>query len=170
MTQVVIGVDLGLSGALTKIVDGKMVDMADMPIMQRGTKSASIKNQVNGAGLTSLLEAWTEGHDRRVECLVLMERVQAMGAKKNGRSQGVSSSFSIGHTAGIVEGVVAAMGIPHEIIAPAAWKKALGLTSDKEQARGYAQRLYPAASLARKRDHNRAESLLIAHYGYQRHA
>lgn len=170
MCTVVIGIDLGLSGALTKIVDGSMADMADMPIMQRGTKSASVKNQVNPAALKSLLTAWTEGHDRKVECLVVMERVQAMGGSKNGRSQGVSSSFSLGHTSGIVEGVVAAMGIPLEIIAPAQWKKALGLGKDKEQARAMAQRYFPQASLARVRDHNRAESALLAKWGYDRRA
>lgn len=170
MTMLVIGIDLGLSGALTKIVDGRMTDMADMPIMQRGTKAAAIKNQVNASALYELLCKWTKGHDRRVECIVFMERVQAMGGSKNGRSQGVSSSFSLGHTAGIVEGVVAAMGIPHEIVQPAEWKRAFGLKADKEQSRSMAQRFFPEASLARKCDHNRAESLLLAKWGYERQA
>jgi crossover junction endodeoxyribonuclease RuvC len=167
MTMIVIGIDLGLSGALSKLMDGNLKEMADMPVMQRGTKSASVKNQVNAAELATLLGEWTRGHDRRIECRVVMERVQAMGGSKNGRSQGVSSSFSLGHTAGIVEGVVSAMGIPHEIIPPAAWKKLFALGADKDQARALAQRWYPAASLGRKKDHNRAESLLIARYAHE---
>ena len=173
MSTVIIGCDLGLTGAWSKIVDGSLIDMADMPVMQRGTKSAAVKNQVNAAALAELLRTWTAGYDRHTECIVVMERVQAMGGSKNGRSQGVSSSFSLGHTAGIVEGVVSALGIPHEIVSPATWKKALGVPGGEDQknvARAMAQRWYPGASLARVKDHNRAESLLIARYGYQQHA
>ena len=170
MTMIVIGIDLGLSGAIAKLVDGNLQDMADMPVMLRGTANASVKNQVNAAALHQLLAAWTPEVDRRVECLVLMERVQAMGASKNGRSQGVSSSFSLGHTAGIVEGVVTSMGFAHEIITPQSWKKALGVGKDKDEARAMAQRWYPSAPLARQKDHNRAEAILIARYGHQRNA
>lgn len=170
MTMIVIGIDLGLTGALTRLEDGKLTNMADMPVMQRGTKAASVKNQVNAAGLADLLRVWTEGHDRHIECVVYLERVQAMGRTDKGGSQGASSNFSLGHTAGIVEGVVASLGIPHEIIPPATWKKEFGIKADKEHARALAQRWYPGASLARKKDHNRAESLLIARYGHQRTA
>lgn len=170
MTTIVIGIDLGLTGSLAKLHDGRLTEMADMPIMQRGTKAAAVKNQVNAAGLAQLMVEWTANHDRKVECLVVMERVQAMGRTDKGGGQGASSNFSLGHTAGIVEGVMSALGIPHEIIAPAKWKKMFALGPDKDQARALAQRYYPSASLARKKDHNRAESLLIARYGHEIHA
>ncbi len=44
------------------------------------------------------------------------------------------------------------------------WKRLQGLVKkDKEAARLKAQRLFPWASLKRKKDHNRAEALLIAY-------
>jgi crossover junction endodeoxyribonuclease RuvC len=52
--------------------------------------------------------------------------------------------FSFGHAAGIIEGVVVALGIPITLVPPAAWKKALGLTGkDKDAARARAIQLYP---------------------------
>ncbi|WP_449369534.1 hypothetical protein [Thiomonas sp.] len=46
---------------------------------------------------------------------------------------------------------------------------ALALSPDKEAARAMATRLFPAIDLLRKADHNRAEALLLAHYGVTRH-
>lgn len=44
------------------------------------------------------------------------------------------------------------------------WKKAMGLTLDKELSRRNASRLFPDAPLVRVADHNRAEALLLAEY------
>jgi hypothetical protein len=41
----------------------------------------------------------------------------------------------------------------------------MGLSSDKAASLDKARLLFPAASLDRKKDHNRAESLLLAEYG-----
>lgn len=165
--MLIISVDPGLTGALAMIDHRGLQAVADMPIMAKS--SGTVKNQVNAAALTTLLQEWCNGHDKN-EIMVLMEAQHAMGKQKNGRSQGASSNFSLGHTAGIIEGVVVAKGLPHEIVTPQSWKKHYGLDSDKEKARTLAQRLYPEASLARMKDHNRAEAILIAAYGYGRHA
>ena len=81
--------------------------------------------------------------------------------------QTVASSFL---TAGQLEGVVQCLNLPHTLVSPADWKKALKLTSSKEQARAAAIRRWPDAAplLKRVRDHNRAEALLIARYGHER--
>jgi hypothetical protein len=44
----------------------------------------------------------------------------------------------------------------------------MGLGKDKEQARLRAQQLFPAADLRRKKDHGRAEAILLGRYGWQR--
>lgn len=53
-----------------------------------------------------------------------------------------------------------------ELVQTSQWKQALGLNSDKEDARALALRLYPAAAEQprRKSDHGRAEALLLAHW------
>jgi crossover junction endodeoxyribonuclease RuvC len=64
-------------------------------------------------------------------------------------------------------GVIGAAAIPLHLVTPAKWKGHLRLSSDKEQARALALRLFPACSehFKRKKDHGRAEAALIARYG-----
>lgn len=157
--MICIGIDPGITGALAAINHRGMLAVSDMPVMQRSKGGATVKNQVNAAALADLLRQWLEGYDKN-EIRIFIERVQAMP------KQGVSTMFSMGHTCGIIEGVVAARGYPHELVTPREWKRALKLGSDKGQSRALAQRLYPEASLARAKDHNRAEAILIARYGY----
>jgi crossover junction endodeoxyribonuclease RuvC len=92
---------------------------------------------------------------------VLIEESQAMPG------QGVRSTWTTGYGYGLWLGVLGALGLAHTRIRPAVWKRRLGLTSDKEQARLRAQQLFPSADLRRKRDHGRAEALLLAWYGRQ---
>jgi crossover junction endodeoxyribonuclease RuvC len=59
------------------------------------------------------------------------------------------------------------------MVTPVTWKKALGLpggAKNKGVVRARAQRLYPQAPLTRVMDHNRAEAIMIARYGYEQHA
>lgn len=158
--MIVIGVDPGLEGALAKVGSDGLIDMQDMPIMPRSA-GGTVKNQVNAAALFQLLRGWTEGHSKN-EFMCFWERVNAMP------KQGSASTFSLGHTAGIIEGVFCSFGLSHEMITPATWKKYFKLSSDKDAARALAQRYYPQASLARKKDHNRAEALLIARFGWEK--
>ena len=157
--MIIIGIDPGLTGALCAIGDKGLIDMQDMPIMPRSA-GGTVKQQVNAAGLQALLREWVKDHDKN-EFLVFFERVNAMP------KQGSASTFSLGHTAGIIEGVVCAYGLAHEVITPQSWKKHFKLSSDKDAARALAQRYYPEASLARKKDHNRSEALLIGRYGWE---
>jgi len=69
---------------------------------------------------------------------------------------------------GIWLGVMAALRMPYTPVRPVVWKKAFSLGKDKEASRLRAQQLFPAADLRRKKDHGRAEALLLAWYG--RHA
>lgn len=158
--MIIVGIDPGITGALAAINHRGLQAVSDMPVMQRSPVRATVRNQVNAVALADLLRAWLEGYDKN-EIHIFIERVNAMP------KQGVSTMFSMGHTSGIIEGVVAARGYPHELITPRAWKKALKLGPDKHQARTMAQRLYPEAPLALAKHHNRAEAILIARYGYQ---
>jgi len=92
---------------------------------------------------------------------VVLEQVHAMP------KQGVTSSFHFGQGYGALQGIVGAFGLPVTLVRPQLWKKALGLNSEADKSLALARELYPAAAnhLKRKRDHNRAEALLLAHYG-----
>jgi len=167
----IIGVDPGLSGALAMVGPRGLEAVADMPTMTRGNGEAKVKNQVNAAALAQLLREWTRDYDREA-ILVVLER-QAPFRAPGTKPQGTSSVFSLGHTTGIIEGVVVACRFPNCEVTPGSWKKAFSIPGGKEnkgKARELAQRFYPEADLARKKDHNRAEAILIARWGYEEHA
>ena len=89
-----------------------------------------------------------------------LEKQQAMP------KQGVSSTFATGRGYGAWEALCWITTPDFEIVSPRVWKKKLGLSSDKEESRELAIKLYPSMQdqLKRKKDHNRAEALLLAHY------
>src|SRR5262249_13394755 len=109
-------------------------------------------------GLAALLAPYTGPQTH-----VLIEESQAMPG------QGVRSMFTIGLGMGVWLGILGALGLAHTRVRPHVWKRALSLTSDKEQVRWRAIQLYPGADLRRKKDHGRAEALLLAHYGRMCH-
>lgn len=127
--------------------------------------SGTVKRRVDSAGLAAIVREWRAqlGPDSE---LAVIERVASMPG------QGVSSVFSLGHTAGAIEGVLLAMGCPVEFVAPATWKRAMGLGRDKADSRAKASLAYPehAGRWIRKSDHNRAEAVMLAHYGWGRFA
>jgi len=84
--------------------------------------------------------------------------------------QGVSSMFSFGRAAGIIEGVLAGFSVPFELIPPATWTKSMRTFGGKDGSRQRAQELFPdyAHLFARKKDDGRAEAALLACYAAER--
>ena len=82
------------------------------------------------------------------------------------RGQGVKSTFSFARNFGMWEAALASTGIPYLLPTPREWQKGLVKPSDgdnpKERSLSVARRLFPDAELARKRDHGRADALLMA--------
>jgi len=82
--------------------------------------------------------------------------------------QGVTSMFRMGYGVGVWEMALAASNIPFTRVAPTKWKNVVmeggALGGDKQASILRASRLFPHIDLARKKDHNRAEALLIALY------
>jgi hypothetical protein len=146
----ILGIDPGLSGGLG-IYDGRSMFVADLPTFgtgkQRAIDCTTLANIVRAKGVTQ----------------AYVESVHAMP------KQGVSSSFRFGEALGAVRGVLGALSIPVHLVTPQRWKKTLALTADKELSRRRAIELWPelAGDLKRKGDHSRAESALLAWYGYQ---
>lgn len=97
---------------------------------------------------------------RAVACV---EKVGAMPG------QGVSSMFAFGKSAGFIEGVLAATGIPYQLVPPRVWKKTFSLGSDKHQSIDVCKKLFPGLDLrrtekCRKESDGIAEALLICEY------
>jgi crossover junction endodeoxyribonuclease RuvC len=92
-----------------------------------------------------------------------LEKVNAMAG------QGVSSVFSFGRSAGIMEGVLAAFDIPTTLVTPQAWQKAMNVRDGKDGSRERAMQLFPASAelFQRKKDDGRSDAALIAKYGAQ---
>ena len=166
--MIILGIDPGLTGALALLGHrAEYLQVADIPVMQRmhSPRKGGVRNQVNCHAVKELLRGWLEPYDRN-EIHAVIELPIAFPGQQ---IQTVASSFL---TAGHLEGVIQSMGLAHTLVSPAEWKKALNLTKSKEQARAAALRRWPDAASLLKRvmDYNRAEALLIARYGYDRHA
>jgi crossover junction endodeoxyribonuclease RuvC len=156
--MLIIGIDPGISGAIACMEDYKIIArvkwVKDMPTIPKSTGKGL---QVDAHALASMMCGIGE-------CRVQIEAVSAMPG------QGVTSMFSFGKSAGIIEGVLAAYEIPYSFVRPQAWKKKFGLTGkDKDASRGLCLREHPevADRLTRKKDNGRADAILIARYGEQ---
>lgn len=147
----IIGIDPGLTGALAVLgaKSGRLIALEDLPVMRKGFSDK--RNQIDPNGLARIFRRY------RNHCEVTLEMAQAMP------KQGVSSTFIIGHTAGIIEGVLGGLGIKCNLVPASIWKKESKIGKDKEKSRAIAIRMFPNCDkLGRKKDHNRAESILIA--------
>jgi hypothetical protein len=81
-----------------------------------------------------------------------------------GQGQGVSSTFVSAAAFGSLLVTLQMAGCSLELVTAATWKRSANLSTDKQASFCRARLLFPTADLDRKRDHGRAESLLIAHW------
>lgn len=78
-----------------------------------------------------------------------------------------NATYRLGLNAGIAQMAFAASFIGMDLVAPATWKKAMGLTKDKDLSRLKASQLLPACAghWARAKDDGRAEAFLLVYWG-----
>lgn len=145
-----LGVDPGLGGAVA-LVDGngRMVMVEDMPVMARG--AGRVKHEVDAAGLLHLL--------RPQAVDIAFCTVERVGARPG---QGTASMFSLGHSAGVIDGILAALQVAHETMSAAKWKRLADLPAEKGLVLAAARRRWPGAPLTRVKDDGRAEALFLA--------
>ncbi len=148
-----IGIDPGLTGAVAIIKENDIL-LIDTPVLTVQSGKGN-KRVLDVHGMADLLREH-EGTD----CMVLLEKVHAMP------KQGVTSMFTFGQGYGIWQGLLVYGQLPHDLITPQAWKKAMlaGAPKEKDAARIKAMNLFPqvADQLRRKKDIGRADALLIA--------
>ncbi len=148
----IISIDPGMSGAIALHIDGVLESVADMPVVtvMRGKTQ---KRQVSAQGLATLIIELKAEH-------AVIEKVAAMPG------QGVSSMFSFGRSAGLVEGVLAALMVPITYVQPAVWTRAITRGVGKDASRHRAMELYPSHSekFSRVKDDGRADAVLIGYW------
>lgn len=147
----ILGIDPGQSGGLAILHGGRLVKGTRMPVVElRGKKQVDARAVVDWWG----------------DCMVpfdvaVIEAVHAMP------KQGVSSSFQFGRMLGGIEALVFSFGRPVHYVTPAAWKKAMGLSSDKRASIDAAKIMFGSdadALLKHKADDGISEAALIAAY------
>jgi crossover junction endodeoxyribonuclease RuvC len=122
----ILGIDPGLTGALVILDNKNPIEWMRMPVYMVGKS-----NRVNAAALAAFI------NDAGVDSAVI-EQVGAMPG------QGVTSMFTFGHACGTIMGVLGAIGIPHSLVTPQAWKKQAGIIGkDKDASRSRALQLWP---------------------------
>tara|TARA_B100000965_G_C19506328_1_gene719817 strand:- start:628 stop:1107 length:480 start_codon:yes stop_codon:yes gene_type:complete len=153
--MIIIGIDPGISGAISIIENKKILEVYDVPTMIDGKKN---KRQINSAQVTNIIKERTiNGKD----VVVVVEQVNAMPG------QGVTSMFNFGQSFGVIKGICAALSLPIYFVRPSKWKKHFNLIkTNKDASRTKVIEVYPEISskLHRKKDSNRADAILIALY------
>ena len=149
----VLGIDVGLNGAIALVEDGQLLEVHDMPTvsLERNNKT---KRMVNAQALALII--------RRAKAdAAYLERLNAMPG------QGVTSMFSMGQSLGVVLGVLAACEVPTTTIPPRTWQKALDVPQGKDGSRYRAAQLFPESAdlFKRVKDDGRSDAALIAAYG-----
>lgn len=191
---VYLGIDPGADGAIGLLCGDAhaVVDIPGLKVSMKRTKVLTKKQQqklgttaktrtVNGQttvfnfpAIVDLFRALKPIKDR---IRVALEEGQVQVAGKSGfggKGKRFGASALVAYKVGIGFGMwplyFASRGWPVEIIKPGIWKKAEGLTGKgKEASRAKALSRWPRADLKRKKDHNRAEALLLADYLRKQH-
>jgi len=160
--MLIIGVDPGISGSICFLLDGKILEVLEMPTMAEGKKN---KKQINGSQIFNEINRVINKIQNQ-EVRVVIEQVSAMPG------QGVTSMFNFGQSFGILKGICSAMKLPMYFVRPAKWKKYFNLiNSQKDASRTKAIEIFPYFSqeLSKKKDANKADAILIANFYNETH-
>lgn len=153
--MIVIGIDPGVSGALSFFYEKKLKGIIEMPTMIEGKKN---KKQINSAQLALEIKKQI---DTSPNINIVIEHVSAMPG------QGVTSMFNFGQSFGVIKGICSALTLPMHFIRPVKWKKHFNLIgSVKDASRTKAIELFPSFSdqMSKKKDGNKADAILIGRY------
>ncbi len=165
--DIIIGIDPGKKGAFAVCAVGRVVSVDDLPIHP-------VTNMIDPIALDYLLDEriWSARFGRLTSGDVgfLLEDPMAIA------SGGTKTARTIGKGEGLLYSAMVRFAHPLgegwqgvRIVKPNAWKKKVGVTSDKETSLDLACRRFPhlAQRFARKKDDGRAEAALLAEFGYE---
>ena len=154
--MIVIGIDIGVTGAVAA-VDSRSSTVLDLPTVAIEGQRV-VRRKVCVLGLRDQLRGPVPAGEAALASLEDVHR---------GMGPGAAARSSLDLNRGRIEAVLELLRVPVRAVAPRVWKRHFGLGKEKADALKVARTLYPlqAHALARAKDHNRAEALLMAHFG-----
>jgi crossover junction endodeoxyribonuclease RuvC len=159
-----IGIDPGLQGAVCRIIeknDGAILclDWYDTP-----TRKAARGHEFADGEMALLLRRLVPPRSLPDQCFATIEQVSIRPGESG------TSALKIGKGWGVWKGLLAGLGIPHEVVLPTIWKNHFGLGGcDKKASRARAIELFPSKTeeLAKRRC-DVSEAILLCEYGRRR--
>ena len=171
-----VGIDPGVSGALA-FVCGDRFCAVDVPQAVRRVRRRRRLSpaRAKAAGRKTRTVAVTEREADLGAVAALFRLLEPLGGRLRfalervpptvGRPGRAYAEVRLNRAYAMWPLFLAYLGHPVVGVSPADWKRTFGLRrSDKDASRAAAARLFPGADVARKKDHNRAEALLLAEY------
>lgn len=166
--MIIFSIDPGLTGACSVLDHNGLVAVFDLPVMKIpnvGPK-ALVQNKIDGRAFCTMLLRYSPASEGKPTFVI--EAVGTMGGADNA----VQTQGSLLRSLGALEAVAECLNFPIVYVNSQKWKRFFGLIDSdlkpaqrKKKALECARRLYPACSaIARAKDHNRAESILIGHW------
>ncbi len=162
--MLVLGVDPGSTGAISLLDDvtHDLIEVVDLPFYEVKLKTKTKNGNVRKRKKLDCykIACMMKRYARLGVKVVYLEEVHAMN------NDGSVQAFSFGECFGILKMAIAAAELQCCMITPRQWKDGLSLLgSDKDDARKMALELWPTVNFfKRKKDHNRADSALLALY------
>ena len=154
---VYVGIDPGFTGAIAMLGGGNPPDVEDLRVI--GEKTTK---RLDAVWLYHVLKRIRCEHRARGDqAVAVIERAQTMPG------QGIASASRYVSTYAVAIAMCEVNQIPTRTVSPGVWKVGMGLRGlGKESSRELALRLFPSCrtQLSRKKDHNRAEALLLAEW------
>lgn len=167
----ILGIDQSLDGAIA-VVSTLVCEVRDIPTVETRVGGKRRREHAPALALDLLRELVEEWQPElaAIEWLHSIPTRRGPGESEErfaGRAAASArTNFSLGAATYTYLTACAAVGLPVVRVAPRTWKRTFGLRGDKEAARQVALQRFPAAApwLRRKRDHDRAEAILIAEH------
>ena len=178
--MLVFGIDVGVDGAIAALGDN-ITAVIRMPIIH-GTPSGvpgkrGSPSKLDGTAIKAWLIQMVEQYEAipngisldeaYKRCVVSIEKQQAMP------KQGLVSTFHLGESFGILQGLTMGLGMPMVLVGPKQWKKVVleGTAMDKTAAINYVKQRYPGIDInVGKRKEilhdGMADAMCIAHHTF----
>lgn len=155
----IMGIDPGLKGGVA-FYDGTELRVFATPVVSESFVKNGKKSQRNLMDLNMLVTLIREHEPDEA----FLEKVAARSG------QGVTSMFRFGTNYGEFRGVLAAFKLTWHEVTPQEWKRAYGLTSEKDGSLETARGLFPDNGLdfKLKKHDGLAEAALIAKFGFDK--